>query len=123
MSVRFYTSRSFPTELQHLGGYGDTGQDVVGVLHELTTGAANLSPWNFLTGIFVDKPKAEAAAQIAMSQTQAQAIAAQQQQRQETLRTVMMVGAGVVGLLALVIVMKPRSKPVAGYRRKRRARR
>ncbi len=116
MTVRFYTEREFPAELSRMGGYGDAGTDIV-------NGLRAVSPWDFLTGIFVDKPKAEAAAQLQAQQTAAAAFEAQQAQRQQTLRVVLIAGAGLVGVLALAIALKPPSRPVAGYRKGKRRRR
>jgi threonine dehydrogenase-like Zn-dependent dehydrogenase len=142
MSVHFYTERGFPRELRQLGGYAAYGEgeaqavsDTVGhltggvtdITGQLTGGAVGIakavSPWEFLTGIFVDKPKAEAAAQLAQSELAARAVASQQAARQQTMRTVLLVGAGLVGVLVIVVATKPRKSQVAGYHKKRRARR
>lgn len=121
MSVEFFTERSFPRVLRQMGhynrGYGAYGDDF---MSEVAQTVKNASPWDFLKGIFVDKPAAEAAARVQEAQLQAQAIEQQQMARQQTLRTVAIVGAGLVGLLVIVVAMKPASKKVAGYRRKKR---
>jgi hypothetical protein len=131
MSVHFFTEREFPSELRQLGGYGAYGDGeaaaVSDIFGHLTSGAVGIteavSPWGFLTGIFVDKPKAEAAGQVAQAEITARVIAQQQQQRQETLRTVLLVGAGLVAVVVIVSATRPRKpKPVAGYRKQRRAR-
>lgn len=116
MSVRFYTDRSFPSDLKHLGAYGSDAGDFMQGAAAFVRAA---SPWDFLTGVFVDKPRAEAEAQVAQAQAAASAIAAQQAARQQTLRTVMIVGAGLVGVLVLVVATRPRAPKVAGYRRKK----
>ncbi len=121
MSVVFTEGRALPKELRgDFGRYGDAGSDIA-------AGLKAVSPWDFLTGIFVDKPKAEAAAQVALAQTNAQNLAANDQllaARQKTLRTAALAGAGVLGLLVLVIAMKPHRAPaVAGYRKSRRSKR
>lgn len=135
MSVRFYTDRAFPRELRQLGGYGDyagSGYDTQSTYTteggEIMSGIAETikqaSPWQLLASIFVDKPRAEAAGQVAQAEIAARAYSEQQAQRQETLRTVLLVGAGLVGVLVIVVATRPKKpKPVAGYRRKNRRRR
>lgn len=140
MSVRFYTDRGFPPELRNLAGYGDTYAPNAGNTsyteernrnagETIVAGLEAVSPWNFLTGVFVDKPKAEAAAAIAAAQMQSQAISEQALARQETLRMATIAGAGLIGALVLIVALKPaKSKTVvkvAGYRKRkhRRARR
>lgn len=131
MSVEFFTDRGFPKQLRSLNGlrhyrrYGD-GFDLTPGLNAVANIVQKASPWDLLTGLFVTKPQAEAAAQVAESQIQAQAIASQQASQQKTLRTIALVGAGVVGLVVVANVLKPKPlkppKSVAGYRRKRKRR-
>jgi len=130
MSVSFYEGHGFPGELKNIdmGHYagrrslGDAGWDAVASVFN--------APVNLFKGIFVDKPMAEQAAQVAIAQ--AQGIAAVQiqgqqellaEERQKTFRTALLVGAGVLGLLAVGIILKRRPRAVAGYRRSRRSRR
>jgi threonine dehydrogenase-like Zn-dependent dehydrogenase len=107
MAIVFTENRSLPRQLR--SGLGDT--NFFDVLN---------APINFLKGVFVDKPEAQAAAQVAIAQQQAQMTEALAQDRAATMRTVMMAGAGIVALLAVVIALKPRRKKLAGYRRRHR---
>lgn len=129
MSVSFYEGRGFPSGLKNIdmGHYagrrslGDAGWDAVASVFN--------APVNLFKGIFVDKPAAEQAAQVAIAQAQGLAavqIQGQQEllaeERQKTFRTALLVGAGVLGLLAIGIILKrPRKVAVAGYRKSRRS--
>ncbi len=121
MSIVFFEGRSPPSELTgRMDGYGNTGDDIANIVEKA-------SPFDFLKGVFVDKPIAQANAQAALAATQAStAIAMQQEadlQKQATMRTLTMVGAGLAGLMVFALVLRPhpRAAPaVAGYRRKSR---
>jgi len=113
MSVFFTEGRGLPKEFTRadMGRYGDTGSDIANIIEKA-------SPFDFLTGVFVTKPAQERAAQVAIAQSQAEEAAVYQQAKQKTTRTVVMVGAGLLGLLALVMIMRPRpAAAVAGYRK------
>lgn len=101
----------------HYRAYGD----------DALTGIANVvqkaSPWDFLTGIFVTKPAQAEAAQVELARLQAQAVGQQAAARAQTLKYALLAGAGVVGVLVLVIALKPRRAAVAGYRKSKRSRR
>lgn len=123
MSVMFVEGRGLPASIRksdmghYLGArYGDAGTDIANT-------ARNISPWDFLTGIFVTKPAQAAQAQAEIAAAQAQSAAISAQERQSTLRTAMLAGAGVLGLLALVAVVRRPAAHVGGYRKSRRTRR
>ena len=123
MSVVFVEGRELPKNFRVDGyhGYGaDTGQDITNI-------ARAISPWDFLKGTFVDKPIAQAQAQAEISATQAQtAIAMQQEadiQKRATMKTVLLAGAGLAGLFALVLILRPAPRATAGYRKSRRSKR
>jgi len=116
MSIMFVEGRGLPKEFRQ-ADLGDAGSDIANLVQKA-------SPWDFLTGVFVTKPAQQAAEQAAVAQSQAQAAAQMQAQQQNTLRTAMLMGAGVLGLLAVVAVMRRPAARVAGYHRrsKRRSR-
>ena len=112
MAIVFSESRSFPSELRSDGLGRHFGE--ANFLDFL------MAPLNLAKGLFVDKPQAEAAAQLQAQQLQVQQTQILTEGRRQTLRTVAMVGAGMIGLLAIAIVLKPRSRKLAGYRKHRR---
>lgn len=118
MSIVFTDSREMPKEFRQadMGRYGDAGSDAVNFIEKA-------SPWDFLKGVFVDKPAAAAANQAVIAQAQAQSAAMMQSQQQDTLRTAMLLGGGVLALLAIVSVLRrPAPARVGGYRRSKRSR-
>lgn len=135
MTVYFSTERGVPKMFRD----NDLGRFSGGPLRlgdgDFGTQAAQIiqaaSPWNLLKGVFVDKPMAQAAAQQAVSQAQAEEAAAYSQdqariagEQQATLRTGLMIGAGLLGLVAVVSLMRRPAKAVSGYRsRRKRSRR
>jgi len=124
MGVVYTSDRGIPREFRSgFQGYRSLGD----ATFTEAGGAAimgAISPWNFLKGLFVDKPAAEQAAQVAIAQAQANAAANAQFAKSANLKTMLMYGAGAVGILALVLTMSRRRSSVAGYRRKsRRSRR
>lgn len=120
MSVMFVEGRGLPAAIRKadMGHYGDGWTD-------LAQAGKNISPWDFLTGVFVTKPAQAAEAQAQIAEAQAQSAAISAQERQSTLRTAMLAGAGILGLLALVMVVRRPAARVGGYksRRSRRSRR
>lgn len=78
------------------------------------------SPWNFLTNWLATKPEEEAADQVQVAQLQAGTLQQAAVLRQKTIKTVVIAGAALVGVLTITLMLKPkRSAPVAGYRRRR----
>lgn len=122
MGVFFTEARAFPKELKSMGHYRGAFGDNSADMNAFANVVAQASPWNFLKGMFVDKPAAEAAAQAQIASTQAQLLEVQAEDRSKTLRTVAIVGAGLVGVLVLVIATRKRAPQTAGYRRRRRRR-
>lgn len=132
MAGVFFEGKTVPTDVRRsLNGFGhfgdddghmNTGEAVADIFRSITGVAAG--PVNFFTDLFVHKPEADAAAQVAAAGQQAQLLAIQDQDKSQTLRIALIAGAGLVGLLAFVLVLKKRSAPakVAGYRRRRRRR-
>ena len=104
MSVEFYTDRAFPKELRSLQGlrhyrrYGDGTSDSLNAVANIVEKS---SPWDLLTGLFVTKPAAQAAAQVAESQV----LAEQQAQQQKTLRIVAIAGAALVGVVVFATAL------------------
>ncbi len=125
MSVIFYEGRKAPASLRHLAGFRGTQTDGQGDIgQQVSSIVTAASPWNLLKGIFVDKPQAEAANQAAIAQAQAQEAGIVAQEKADTLRTAMMVGGGVLGVVLLVsLLRRPAPARVAGYRKSRRSRR
>ena len=112
--------KEFKNDFGHYRGFGD----------DALTGIANIvqraSPWDLLKGIFVDKPMAQAQAQMEVAQMQAQVAMQQEADRAKMLKYGLIAGAGIAGILVIVLVTKPRPAPraVAGYhRRHKRSRR
>ena len=117
MTVVFYEGRRAPVGLRHMNGYGgDTFTEAGAVAFTKA-----ISPWDFLTGVFVTKPAAEAANQAAIAQSQAQEAGIVAQGKAEMIRTAMMVGGGVLGIVVLVsLLRRPAPARVGGYRKSRR---
>lgn len=116
--ITFVEGRQLPPEFKKLDlghHYGDALTDIGNIVQKA-------SPWDFLKGIFVDKPMAEQQAQIAIQQQQAAVAEQSLLSRQVTTKTLVMAGVGVLGLLALIAIARPRGA-VAGYRKRRRSRR
>jgi hypothetical protein len=131
MTVEFFEGRNFPRELRQMSQYGDTyapGQSVYTETRERNAGDAIADIFRSLTTGAVDffggsTSEAKIAAANA-AQMQAQIYGAQEVERAKTLRTVAIVGAGVVGLLVIIIALKPKPAPkMAGHRRNKRRRR
>lgn len=133
MSIVFWEGKKVPASVRsQFGGFGsyggvlqfgDAGSDIANIVQKA-------SPWDFLTGVFVSKPIAEAQAQAALAQTQADAAGIYQQQQaqiqaaqQDTIRTAVMVGGGILGVILLVSVLRrPARAAVGGYRKRSRSR-
>ncbi len=115
MTITFSESRKF--QPRHLNGVGNFGEE-----SEFVQGLNAISPWNFLKNMFVDKPAAENAAQVAIAQAQAQQNVLEAQARSKTTRTLVMVGAGLAGLMLVGLMASRSGGSVAGYRRSRRTR-
>jgi len=120
MSVVFSEARNLPAEFsgEAMGSYGADGTfteaGAIGILKAA-------SPWDMLTGLFVDKPRAEAAAQAAVAEAQSMALQQQAISRAKTMKTAILAGAGILGVLVLATVMRPApQRAVAGYSRKAR---
>ncbi len=124
MSAYFTEDRGFPGKLRNGGmghyRYGDATFTEAG-------GAAimnAISPFEFLKGLFVDKPRQEREAQVALAQSQAQLLGQQADARGKTTRTMVLVGSGLAGLMLIALVLRKKRSSLAGYRRKsRRSRR
>ena len=126
MGVVFVEGKGLPKQFTRGGGYaryhrmGDATFTEAG-------GAAimgAISPWNFLTQLFVTKPAQEHAAQVAIAQAQADAQGQALYARSANLKTMLTYGAVGVGALALLLFLRRRPASVAGYRRRsRRSRR
>ena len=118
MSVMFTEGRAFPAELRNSGmghyRYGNSDQDGAAKIFD------SISPFKFLEALFVTKPAQERAAQVALATQQAQALEVDTEARQKTMRTVVLVGSGLAGLMLIALISKRRSASVAGYRRKSR---
>lgn len=117
MAIVFSEGYGLPREFQHgrMGGYGDTNAwDFL------------QSPATLLKGIFVDKPAAEQASQVAIATQQAHAAEMIAAEKAKTTMTIVKVAGGVLGALAVGLVLlkllKKKSTPakVAGYRRRHR---
>ena len=117
MSIYFTEGRGLPKEFTRGGGYeGFGGEAVVDVMKAI-------SPWDMLTGLFVTKPAAERAAQVAIADAQVRAQGQAQAAQSANLKTIMMYGGAAVGALVLVILLTKRRKTsVAGYRKRPRRR-
>jgi hypothetical protein len=104
---------------RHLYGYGaygeDAGQTISNVVGSLTGGAAAIakavSPWDMLTGIFVTKPVREQETAAQLQEAQIAAAVAAQQTQAKTIRTMIYVGAGLVSVIILAVVLKPKAPP------------
>lgn len=97
-----------------MAGYGDTLTGIADIVEKA-------SPWDLLTGLLVTKPAQAEAAQLAAQQLNAQVAEQQLEARSETLKVLMLAGAGLVGVLVLALSLKSKpNKSVAGYRRRRR---
>lgn len=122
--VVFVEGKGLPREFTRGGGY--QGYRMGDATFTEAGGAAIMgavSPWNFLTQLFVTKPAQEHAAQVAIAQAQADAQGQALYARSANLKTILMYGAGGVGALALILYLtRRRSSPVAGYRSRRRRR-
>jgi hypothetical protein len=133
MGVVFTESRSLPPELRRMGHfrrYGDLTANthvnmnaetaIADVFRSLTTGAVD---WFGGTTSEAKIAAANAAA------AQAQYGASQAYAEEDTKRTLIYVGAGLVGLVVLASIVKAASRPikiknkVGGYRRRKRSRR
>ncbi len=118
-----YEGRAFPADFKNgaLGGYGEgpqfTEQGAVAFVNAI-------SPFEFLKGLFVDKPARDQAAAVELARQQAQVIGTDTLERQKTFRTVATIGAGLAGLMLVGLMLRrPASARVSGYRRSRRSRR
>lgn len=125
MSVVFFEGRQLPSQILRMGHYRGFGENmntetaIANIFQSLTQGAVD-----FFGG-----------SSSAAKQAQAQAAAAQAQLYQEqmfeegqTKRTLIYVGAGLVGVVLLAAIVKSGSKvkiknKVGGYRRRKRSRR
>lgn len=92
--------------------YGDDASSVITAIGQSAAAIGKaVSPWDMLTGIFVAKPIAEQQTAAQLQEAQIQAAVAQQQNQAKTIRTVIYVGAGLVGVIILAVALKPRSPP------------
>lgn len=113
MGVTFSEGRALPREFTRGSGYqGMTDGEAV------ASAIRSISPWDMLTGIFVTKPAQEHAAQVAIAQAQQQAQSEALAVRGASTRTMVLVGGGLVALLAIVLVMRRKPSSVAGYRKR-----
>jgi hypothetical protein len=117
MSALFFEGRTPPAAIRQqfsMGRhYADAGADIV-------AGLKAVSPWDFLTGVFVTKPAQAEQAALQQQEMQAQAVAMQQAQQAKTVRTVMIAGAGLVGVIILAVALRsPKHTAVHGYRKRR----
>jgi len=122
MSVVFHEGRDLPKEFRRgsgYEGYGDSTQDGAAKIID------SLSPWNFLKGVFVDKPAAERAAQVELTRLQAQAQGQSQLLRSQNMEELLQYAAIGVGALVIVILLTKKRAPakVGGYRRSKKSRR
>mgnify|MGYP001604634645 CR=1 FL=1 len=119
MGVTFSEGRGLPREFTKGGGYEGFGDD-------MQDGAAKIAhavlPWDLLTGLFVTKPQSEQAAQVAIAQAQAEAQGDALAIRGVNTRMMVLVGGGIVGVLAVGLLLMKLNRPsrVSGYRRKSR---
>lgn len=129
MGVTFTEGRGLPSEFSRGSGYeglhqlGHFGEET-SVVGDVAKVFDAVSPWKLLEGIFVTKPAAERAAQVAIAEAQVKAQGQAQYARAQSMKTLLMYGGGAVGALVLVILLTKRRAPAVGsYRRSRRSRR
>lgn len=126
MGVTFTEGRALPREFTRGGGYERYGEGPTFTEAGAVKFMDAISPWKLLEGLFVTKPAQERAAQIALAQAQAQAQGEALSIRGMNTRTMVLVGGGIVGVLAigLVLMKLGRRSKMSGYRRRaRRSRR
>lgn len=123
MGVMFSENRAFPRELRQMGHYRGFGENmntetaVADIFRSLTQGAVD-----FFGGSSSAAKQAQAEAAAAQAQLMGQQVYAEA----ETKRTLIYVGAGLVGVLILAVALRSPVRiknKVGGYRRKKRSRR